>query len=144
MSNRPSRRRKTNGGDRVRAIDPVAAEVNPAEESIRPARTIEVELKGGPLGHQVEMLIDGVAPKHVSKAVIVAEAGDILRLQTEQIKVIASVSVRVADWEKKVFAHASVRTDDAENPTTYIGTGQTVRESLLDLVEKIPEEALVQ
>jgi len=131
-----------NGGAEPSALDPTAAEIDPVAETIRPARTMQVELKGGPLTHQVELLVDGAAPKHITKAVIVAEVGDILRLQTEQIKIIASVSLAVTGWEKKVLAHAAVRTNQDENPVNYIGEGKTTREALLNLVDKIPQEAL--
>lgn len=138
--------REGNGGAAVEPkLDPVAAEVVPATGEIRPARTIPVELKGGPLTHQLELLVDGKQIPHVSKARLEAIAGDALRLYTEQVKLIANLSVQVAGWDKSVQAHAVLRSETDDDPATQkslIGAGSTLRAAVEDLLSQIDAEEL--
>lgn len=138
--------RKGNGGTAVEPkLDPVAAEIVPEEGVIRPAKTIPVEFRGGPLTSQLELWVDGRQVPHISKARIEAIAGDALRLYTEQVKLMANFGGSVSSWEKKIQVHALLRPEKSNDPSTQkslIGAGPTLRAALEDVLKQIDAEEL--
>lgn len=115
---------------------PAALEIDPVAETVKPAQTFDVELTGGPLARNAQLLVDGKPLKKVTKAVIVADVNDAFRFQTEQIAAVVSVKITAGAWEKNLLAQLTIYEDDEEHPRSYVGRGQTVREALEDVLQQ--------
>ncbi|HXS46569.1 MAG TPA: hypothetical protein VN756_03805 [Solirubrobacterales bacterium] len=106
-------------------------------------KLVEVVMKGGPLSRSPDFTIevDGAPLKNGTKATIVADVGDAVRLTTEQVLVYADISVKAASWKKVAVADVRLRTDEDAEMVRIEGHGDTALEALKDAVRQLEPQA---
>ena len=114
----------------------------PGSKSIE-KKLLNVVMKGGPLARNPDFTIeiDGEPVKNARRAVITADVGDALRLETEHILVFADVSVTVASWERTAVADVRLRSEGDAEMVKVEGRGKTALEALKDAVRQLEPQA---